>query len=168
MDDNQIEQPSCSKTKTEIPETDNIKNENCTERTTMLKEQAEAYSQESKQKLVDNEDDTKPEEKPEIKYFKCYLCNLEEQYDYYGKEPSFMKKFVMQENCYMIEDPFVASRKGEFFTIGADCSICNRTVCKDAECSFYYLKTYCVKCLKEREKDFPQFLHEKIKKILRL
>lgn len=100
--------------------------------------------------------------------FKCYLCNLEETYDYKGNNPPFAKHIVMSEDCYMIEDPFQPPGNAEFLTLGSDCSVCEKPVCKSNECSFYYCRTYCLECVKLNIKTFPNNVQIKVNKLLKL
>lgn len=53
----------------------------------------------------------------------------------------------------MMKDPFAAAPEhakttnSEFFiALGANCTRCDRAICRGQECSFYYLKTYCLSC----------------------
>lgn len=116
---------------------------------------------------LQNIEDTqeKEETKEEIKIFKCYLCAMEETYDYKGKTPNFLKNVIMLEDCYVMEDPFSPPGRHEFLTLGADCSVCEKSVCKGLDCSFFYSMTYCKNCLKTRLNTFPYNVQMKIKKL---
>lgn len=113
----------------------------------------------------DNSDNIDPaNDKEEIKYFLCTICGLREKYDYFGKEPPFTKMLKLVDDCYVIEDPFLPPKQGQFIILGAHCTTCSKSVCKDIKCSFYYERMYCLKCAKET-KTFPQSVLEKLKKI---
>lgn len=109
-------------------------------------------------------DDSKPKEKS---IFKCYICNLEENYEFKGQDPQFAKHVTMTEICYMIEDPFLPPRNGEFLTLGSDCCVCNKQICKSSECSFFYCQTYCVNCVKFHLEKFPENVQMKLNKIIK-
>lgn len=90
-------------------------------------------------KLVENS--TEPEENIEVveekKYFTCSSCNLREEYEYFGRELPYTKRYKLNEDCYVIEDPFQPPRQGEFIILGAHCQDCNKPICRDSICSFY-------------------------------
>lgn len=110
------------------------------------------------------------EEIPKIQ-FKCGNCSFLEECDYFGKKPPFANKIKFNENCYVMKDPFAPSPEhakttnSEFFIeLGAHCAKCERTVCRGQDCSFYYLKTYCLSCASSFVKMFPLEVQSKIKK----
>lgn len=100
-----------------------------------------------------------------VQYFQCSTCPLKEKFDYFGNHPPKMRDFKFVENCYVMVDPFVPPNRGEYLVLGAHCVKCNRTVCKDASCSFYFGGTYCVKCAKESVKGFPKVVQDKLNRI---
>lgn len=119
---------------------------------------------------LENIKDEKPETQEaeeEIKIFKCSICLLEEQYGYKGQNPPFSRHVKMLEDSYIMEDPYFPPGKNEFIILGADCFICNNSVCKSPECSFFYLKTYCMNCLKENISYFPEIVQLKVSKIIK-
>lgn len=101
----------------------------------------------------------------EHKQFVCYNCGLSEKYEYFGKNPHFLKAFNLLEDCYVIEDPFLPPKTGECIILGAKCVKCEKEVCCDVNCSFYFCRTYCVICAKENIKNFPENIQKKIDKI---
>lgn len=105
-------------------------------------------------------------EKPTIKYFQCSSCSLKEKYEYFGKSPPFVRNYKLEEDSYVIEDPFLSPNRGEFLIIGAHCIKCNKAVCKDANCSFYFSGTFCIKCAKDDLNQFPNVVQEKLNRIL--
>lgn len=109
------------------------------------------------------------EDKPkviDIKYFDCSLCGLHEQFSYFGIDPPFFRKYRLTENTYVIEDPFMPPKQGEILMLGSHCIKCNKTVCKDQNCSFYYDGTYCIHCAKADIKLFPETVKDKLNKII--
>lgn len=124
-----------------------------------------------------HEEDTKPQIKEEcqsqtsevkkkpVQYFHCSTCSLKEKFDYFGNKPSKMKRFRYAENCYVMVDPFVPPNKGEYLILGTHCIKCNRTVCRDTSCSFYFDGTYCISCAKECANTFPKAVQDKLSKI---
>lgn len=100
-----------------------------------------------KAKTDDEDDVPRPQ-------FKCQNCDLHEEYDYFGQRPPFASRIKFNENCYVMKDPFSPAPEQEkttnceyFIALGADCAECNRPICRGQECSFYYLKSYCLTCL---------------------
>lgn len=113
------------------------------------------------------EPEVKEEKKEvEVKYFQCANCPLREKYEYFGKWPPFLKKFVLLEDSYVIEDPFEPAKQGEILVLGAHCIKCNNSVCKDTNCSMYYEGTYCIKCAKRHVATFPDNVREKLNRIV--
>jgi len=110
------------------------------------------------------------EEKPKIQ-FKCGSCTFHEDCDYFGKLPPFANKIKFNESCYVMKDPFAPSPEqakttnSEYFiALGGHCVKCNQAVCRGQECSFHYLKTYCLACASSSVKMFPVEVQTKIKK----
>lgn len=102
----------------------------------------------------------------EIKEFTCENCMLREKYEYFGKEPPYNRKFKYLEEVYAIENPFQPPRQGEILILGSHCIQCNKSVCKDQQCSFFYEGTYCIQCAKGNEMAFPKPVQEKLNKIV--
>lgn len=102
--------------------------------------------------------------KKPIQYFQCSSCSLKEKFDYFGDQPPKMKHFRYNENCYVMVDPFVPPNR-EYLVLGSHCIKCNKTVCRDTSCSFYFDGTYCVDCAKECSDKFPKVVQDKISKI---
>lgn len=112
-------------------------------------------------------------EEPEIPrpLFKCECCDLHEEYDYFGTKPPFATKIKFNENCYVMKDPFAPAPQHAkttnceyFLALGADCAKCDRKVCRGPDCSFFYLKTYCLACAGGMVKVFPLEVQTKIRK----
>lgn len=113
-----------------------------------------------------NKPATPENEKKPPQYFQCSYCPLNEKFEYFGDDPSFAKAYKLLENSYVIEDPFLPPKQGQFIILGAHCIKCNKTVCKDSNCSFYFDGTYCIKCAKYSSKTFPHVVQEKLNRIV--
>ncbi|GAB0093705.1 hypothetical protein DMENIID0001_088780 [Sergentomyia squamirostris] len=115
----------------------------------------------------------KPEEKPRIP-FTCSMCLMSEKCDYLGKNPPFARKIQLTEDSYVMVDPFsppAFDSRGRasaerFLILGADCSQCQRVVCRGVECSFFYSSTFCTDCIREKIREFPPEVQTKIRKQL--
>lgn len=116
--------------------------------------------------------ESKQYEEPEMIDFICSSCSMQEKCHYKGKAPYFAKNINFTEDCYVMKDPFSPPPGPEtkksfteyFLVVGADCSNCNKSVCKGSECSIYYSKTFCLECVQMRIKEFPLEVQTKIKK----
>ena len=109
---------------------------------------------------LENVDITKDKKKDLGGTWKCYVCNLEEHYDYKGNKPNFAKHLSFLEDCYIMKDPFSSPNKGEILILGADCTICKSSVCMD--CSIFYTKRFCKICALHNVQHFPDKLKNKI------
>lgn len=109
---------------------------------------------------VDSKDIGKNKNKDFIGTWKCFCCDLEEHYNYKGTKPPFAKHLTFSEDCYIMKDPFSPPSKGEILLLGADCSVCQKSVCM--ECSFYYTKRFCKNCALKNIKHFPPKFENKI------
>ncbi|XP_055851976.1 cysteine-rich DPF motif domain-containing protein 1 [Episyrphus balteatus] len=104
--------------------------------------------------------------------FCCSSCGMNEMVHYKGTEPPFVLGVKLMEENYIMRDPFQQHpprwrKKPEFFIcLGAHCCLCDRLVCRDVECSFYYVSTFCVDCAKEALKSFPLEVQTKLRKQL--
>lgn len=115
-------------------------------------------------------------ERPEIPKipFKCEGCAFSEICEYKGTHPPFAKKIQFNEACYVMQDPFSPppgklsdkSNSEYFIVLGADCSVCNRTVCAAGTCSLYYAKTFCLQCAYRLVKEFPLEIQSKVRKLV--
>ncbi|XP_065372466.1 cysteine-rich DPF motif domain-containing protein 1 [Calliphora vicina] len=119
------------------------------------------------------------DEKPEVAQdderiakikFYCSCCDMEEMAHYFGLEPSFVFGIKFNEPTYIMRDPFQAppprwKAKAEYFVaLGAHCKICENVVCKDSECSFFYINSYCLNCVKKVASTFPLDIQQKLRK----
>ncbi|KAG4067179.1 hypothetical protein HA402_000170 [Bradysia odoriphaga] len=127
-------------------------------------EQSTSAQNDPKTKVQEEDDVPKPQ-------FKCHNCDLNEEYDYFGKRPPFASRIQFNENCYVMKDPFSPAPEQEkttnseyFVTLGADCVKCSRPICRGQECSFYYSKSYCLSCAGGVLSSFPLEVQSKIRK----
>lgn len=108
--------------------------------------------------------------------FSCDFCPLNEWCEFKGTNPPFARQIRFAEECYVMKDPFSPApgphsnkTNSEYvLVLGADCALCHRSVCKAAECSIFYGKTFCLTCACSSEyiKSFPLEIQTKIKKQL--
>lgn len=120
---------------------------------------------------LDKEKPLANEELPKIN-FQCALCSMNEMCEYKGTHPPFARQIMLSEICYVMRDPFspqpgphsTKSTSEYYLTLGADCALCGRSVCKGAECSLFYSKTFCLQCAMDQLKQFPLEIQTKIRK----
>ncbi|KAM7360469.1 cysteine-rich DPF motif domain-containing protein 1 [Cochliomyia hominivorax] len=104
--------------------------------------------------------------------FRCSSCDMEEMVHYFGIEPTFVFGIKFNEPTYIMRDPFQAppprwKPKAEYFVaLGAHCKLCNCVICKDNDCSFFYINTYCLDCAKKTAPKFPLDIQQKLRKQL--
>ncbi|KAJ8971293.1 hypothetical protein NQ314_000770 [Rhamnusium bicolor] len=104
--------------------------------------------------------------KEEIQYFQCSSCIFKEKYEYFGSNPPQVKNYILLEDAYVIEDPFLPPKQGKIVILGAHCVKCRKSVCKDVNCSLYFDGTYCIECAKENIKSFPPSVQEKLNRVI--
>lgn len=102
----------------------------------------------------------------EDKKFQCFSCTFQQKYEYFGRNPPETSKYILLEDAYVMENPFLPPKQGKFIILGAHCVKCKKAVCKNANCSVFYEGTYCIKCAKAQLEIFPVSVREKIKKIV--
>jgi hypothetical protein len=123
----------------------------------------------------------------EPKVFQCSLCPFYAAYDRYDskyldessvpstatttknkKEPAITIDLL--EQVYLLRDPFVAikdkdkddQRKLSSLIIGTTCSVCSLPVCVHADCSVFYTRRFCLKCLAKYRDEFPREILDEI------
>lgn len=117
-------------------------------------------------RLKSDSENEKTKDKKEIQYFQCTSCNFREKFDYFGREPPFLKNYKLLEDAYVIEDPFLAAKQGRIIILGSYCIQCTRMVCKDINCSMFFKNTFCIHCAKKCLVRFPQGIQEKLNRII--
>ncbi|KAI8045926.1 cysteine-rich DPF motif domain-containing protein 1 [Drosophila gunungcola] len=104
--------------------------------------------------------------------FLCSGCEMHEMVHYFGRKPPFSLGIKYPEDNYVMRDPFQPppprwQTKAEYYiSLGAKCSICSKTVCKDPGCSFYYTATFCLPCGQEKLKNWPAEAQARLRKQL--
>uniref|UniRef100_S4NLM1 Cysteine-rich DPF motif domain-containing protein 1 n=1 Tax=Pararge aegeria TaxID=116150 RepID=S4NLM1_9NEOP len=105
----------------------------------------------------------KDENVPETIHFKCSSCGMAEGAQYKGTNPPFSRKIELKYPSYVMKDPFSPPGKGEILVLGGDCVMCQKAVCISKQCSIFYLKTYCLECVRNSIDKFPTELTGKLK-----
>ena len=125
----------------------------------------------------------------EPKVFQCSLCPFYAAYDRYDSKyldessvppattTSKNKKdevpaitVDLLEQVYLLRDPFVAIKdkdkedrtKLSSLIIGATCSVCSLPVCVHADCSVFYTRRFCLKCVAKYREEFPREILDEI------
>ncbi|KAJ8952584.1 hypothetical protein NQ318_004131 [Aromia moschata] len=130
---------------------------------TEVKPEIDVKTESAPTDISKKEEDTNAAE--EVKYFQCASCPFKEKYEYFGRNPTQLKNYILLEDAYLIEDPFQPPKQGKVIVLGAHCLKCKKGVCKDVNCSLYYGGTYCVQCAKNNIQCFPSVVQEKLNKI---
>lgn len=97
--------------------------------------------------------------------FTCSYCSLDGTFDYKGAKPPFARQLIYSEDCYIMKDPFSVLNEGEVLVLGADCSVCKKSVCLG--CSIFFGNRFCSKCAIANIQYFPGELHTKIKALVK-
>uniref|UniRef100_UPI00358DEE7F cysteine-rich DPF motif domain-containing protein 1 n=1 Tax=Myxine glutinosa TaxID=7769 RepID=UPI00358DEE7F len=95
--------------------------------------------------------------------FECALCTLDAPYDYFGKKPPYARSIRLQEESFVIKDPF-STERGRVLILGSRCKLCQRTVCAGQDCSLFYTRRFCLPCSRERIAEFPKEIQQEIKR----
>jgi len=121
----------------------------------------------------------------EPQVFQCSLCPFYAAYDRYDskylnestvtttknkKDPSITIDLL--EQVYLLRDPFIAIKdkdkdkedqtKISSLIIGSTCSVCSRPVCVHSDCSLFYTRRFCLKCLSKYRDEFPREILDEI------
>ena len=127
----------------------------------------------------------------EPKVFQCSLCPFYAAYDRYDstyidesiptpsastttsnsktkKQPSLTIDLL--EKVYLLRDPFVAVKEADkedrnkisSLIIGATCSVCSCSICVHADCSLFYTRRFCLRCVARYREEFPREILEEI------
>ncbi|MBN3311079.1 cysteine-rich DPF motif domain-containing protein 1 isoform X3 [Amia ocellicauda] len=95
--------------------------------------------------------------------FTCEFCSLSASYTYYGQKPPNTRAIVLLEECFVMRDPF-SPDKEKFLVLGSSCSLCRKMVCVGPDCSLFYTKRFCLKCVREHLEEFPQQIQMEVAK----
>lgn len=104
---------------------------------------------------------------PVVYNFQCVNCNMNEKANYKGIKPPFSRNIVLKYPSYVMKDPFSPPGTGEILVLGADCAMCNKSVCINKDCSLFYQKTYCLDCVNNSLDKFPAEVCNKISQLKR-
>ncbi|KAM9772611.1 cysteine-rich DPF motif domain-containing protein 1 [Syngnathus typhle] len=97
------------------------------------------------------------------KTFTCQLCDLRCPYTSYGQKPPNTRAIVLLEECYVTKDPF-SPDKEKFLVLGSKCSLCGVTVCVGSDCSLFYTKRFCLRCVNKNLQQFPRQIRTELAK----
>lgn len=102
-----------------------------------------------------------------LEEFSCEICGLEAPYEVFDDRPpkkGVTRTIRYREKCYIMQDPFRPQSERLPLVVGAPCSECEKKmVCMD--CSLFFSRRFCVKCVRRYESDFPHQLGKEIKKL---
>lgn len=112
-------------------------------------------SGETSEKVKGEDDKPKKEEK---RYFTCGDCGLNEEYNYFGKQPPFCRAIQFLEPSYVAKDPFSDNRgnNANFLLLGGNCAGCEKMTCQ--ECSVFFSKWLCAECFRVSGNQLPEEL----------
>ena len=122
----------------------------------------------------------------EPKSLQCSLCPFYATYDRYDskylddstttttttttttkktkKESAFTVDLL--EQVYLLRDPFVAIKENQSkipsLIIGSVCSVCSQAVCVHGDCSLFYTRRFCLKCVAKYRDEFPREILDEI------
>ncbi|KAL5014732.1 hypothetical protein ScPMuIL_009002 [Solemya velum] len=94
------------------------------------------------------------------KKFVCENCNLSSSYTFFGKRPPFARSIVLLEEAYVLRDPF--SEDGGILVLGGHCSVCSTPICRAQDCSLFYSKRFCVRCVLQNMEEFPAEIQQEV------
>ena len=129
------------------------------------------------------------EEKIVPKVFQCSLCPFYAAYDRYDSKyidetaqptapiihhsrnkngPSLTIDLL--ETAYLLRDPFVAVKetnkedrsKLASVLLGGTCSVCSAPVCVHINCSVFYTRRFCLRCVAQYRDEFPREILDEI------
>jgi hypothetical protein len=74
------------------------------------------------------------------------------------------------EKVYLLRDPFVAVKEADkedqskisSLIIGATCSVCSCAICVHVDCSLFYTRRFCLRCVARYREEFPREVLEEI------
>lgn len=125
----------------------------------------------------------------ENQVFQCSSCPFYASYDRYGSkyhdesidssatttttskksvEPNF--SINLNENVYLLRDPFVSIKENDkedpkkipSVIIGATCSVCSSPICLQTDCSIFYTRRFCLRCVARYREEFPREILDEI------
>ena len=140
------------------------------------------------EEIVTKKEDSEVIDKKEItppKVFKCEICKLHSNYNYYGTKPlerhqetnvqssssksssSRKEDITLLEKCFVCDDPFLENKSRNYLILGSRCNRCQKMICVSSKCSlFYYTKRFCINCAAEYVDEFPNEIKTELVKII--
>ncbi|XP_018543043.1 cysteine-rich DPF motif domain-containing protein 1 isoform X2 [Lates calcarifer] len=67
------------------------------------------------------------------------------------------------EECFVTKDPFTPDKE-KFLVLGSTCSLCSLCVCVGSDCSLFYTKRFCMKCVNKHLDQFPHQVQAELAK----
>ncbi|XP_030295651.1 cysteine-rich DPF motif domain-containing protein 1 [Sparus aurata] len=98
-----------------------------------------------------------------LKTFSCQLCELSSPFTYHGQKPPNTRAIVLLEECFVTRDPFSPDRE-KFLVLGSNCSLCGMRVCAGSDCSIFYTKRFCMRCVNKHLDQFPHQIQAELAK----
>nr|XP_040030789.1 cysteine-rich DPF motif domain-containing protein 1 [Gasterosteus aculeatus aculeatus] len=100
---------------------------------------------------------------PRPKIFTCQVCELSSPFTYHGQKPPNTRAIVLLEECFVTQDPFSPDRE-KFLVLGSACSLCDTRVCVGSDCSLFYTKRFCMRCVNKHLEQFPRQIQAELAK----
>jgi len=93
----------------------------------------------------------------------CYMCRTLYPYDYHGIQPPYAPAYTYLEPVYTLQDPFSHTHLNAVICVGGTCASCEKTICVASECSIFYSKLLCSRCVhQEPDIELPKELEAQI------
>ncbi|KAL5261338.1 hypothetical protein ACHWQZ_G007138 [Mnemiopsis leidyi] len=81
----------------------------------------------------------------------CQICQINLPYDFYGKKAPYCPGVIYFDDTYLLRDPY--SPEPRVVAVAGPCDLCSSIACLD--CSVFYTKRFCGKCILENSDGFP-------------
>lgn len=115
----------------------------------------------------------------ESKVFQCSLCPFYATYDRYDliylddsanntkKKVETKIEIELNDKVYLLRDPFVPVKEQDpkkipSLIIGGNCSVCSSPVCTQIDCSIFYTRRFCLRCVSHYRDEFPKEILDEI------
>jgi hypothetical protein len=91
------------------------------------------------------------------------MCRTQYPYDYHGIQPPYAPAYTYLEPVYTLQDPFSDARLNAVICVGGTCALCDNCICAASECSIFYSKRLCSRCVhQESEVKLPKELEAQV------
>ena len=77
----------------------------------------------------------------------CQICRGDYPIDYFGRRPPYAPAYTFLEDAYLLRDPFAELAANAVICVGGICGNCDQDVCAAPECSLFYSKRFCARCV---------------------